>query len=53
MRYLRGLGAPRRHAARTWVASERRVVARIKASSLGLDTRFVFTSLAEGSAERI
>ena len=29
------------------------MVARIEASSLGLDTRFVVTSITEGSAERI
>ena len=57
-RALRGLVelrryAETRYAAKTWGATERRVVARIEASSLGLDTRFVVTSLAEGSAERI
>ena len=42
-----------RYAARSWGVAERRVVARIEASSLGLDVRFVVTSLADGSAERI
>jgi hypothetical protein len=45
--------AETRYAAKTWGATERRVVARIEASSLGLDVRFVVTSLADGSAERI
>ena len=45
--------AETRYAAKTWGATERRVVARIEASSLGLDVRFVVTSLAQGSAERI
>jgi hypothetical protein len=42
-----------RYAAKSWGASTRRVVARIEASTLGLDIRFVVTSLADGSAERI
>lgn len=41
------------YAAKTWGNTEPRVVACIEASSLGLDIRFVFTSLADGSAERI
>ena len=57
-RALRGLVelrryAETRYAARSWSGTDRRVVARIEASSLGLDIRFVVTSLAEGSAERI
>jgi hypothetical protein len=36
--------------ARSW-SRERRVVARIEASSMGLDIRFVVTSFARGSAE--
>lgn len=57
-RALRGLVelrryAETRYAAKTWGAAKRRVVARIEASSLGLDIRFVVTSLAAGSAERI
>ncbi len=57
-RALRGLVelrryAETRYAAKSWGAAGRRVVARIEASSLGLDIRFVVTSLAEGSAERI
>lgn len=42
-----------RYAAKSWGTSTRRVVARIEASTLGLDIRFVVTSLAYGSAERI
>ena len=38
-----------RYAARSW-KRERRVVARIEATTLGLDIRFVVTSLARGSA---
>lgn len=45
--------AETRYAAKTWGNTQRRVVARIEASSLGLDIRLVVTSLAEGSAERI
>src|SRR6195952_278754 len=45
--------AETRYAAKTWGATDRRVIARIEASSLGLDIRFVVTSLADGSAERI
>ena len=45
--------AETRYAAKTWGNTERRVVARIEASSLGLDIRLVVTSLAQGSAERI
>lgn len=42
-----------RYAAKSWGASTRRMVARIEASTLGLDIRFVVTSLKDGSAERI
>jgi Transposase DDE domain group 1 len=42
-----------RYAAKSWGTSTRRVVARIEASTLGLDIRFVVTSLTDGSAERI
>lgn len=57
-RAIRGLVELRRYAeiryaAKTWGKHQRRVVARIEASSLGLDVRFVVTSLADGSAERI
>ena len=57
-RALRGLGVLRRYtetryAAKSWGAMERRVVARIEASNLGLDIRFVVTSLTANSAERI
>ncbi|MFZ4383136.1 MAG: IS1380 family transposase [Sandarakinorhabdus sp.] len=45
--------AETRYAAKSWGASTRRVVARIEASTLGLDIRFVVTSLKDGSAERI
>ena len=45
--------AETRYAARSWGTDKRRVVARIEASTLGLDIRFVVTSLADGSAERI
>lgn len=45
--------AETRYAAKSWGASPRRVVARIEASTLGLDIRFVVTSLKDGSAERI
>jgi hypothetical protein len=41
-----------RYGAKSWKC-ERRVVARIEASSLGMDIRYVVTSLAEGSAEHI
>ena len=41
-----------RYAARSW-KKERRAVARIEATPLGLDIRFVVTSLARGSAEWI
>ncbi len=40
------------YAARSW-KKERRAVARIEATALGLDIRFVVTSLARGSAEWI
>ena len=45
--------AETRYAAKSWVKTKRRVVARIEASSLGMDIRFVVTSLKDGSAERI
>jgi hypothetical protein len=48
---LRGF-AEARYRAASWNA-ERRVCARIEATTLGLDIRFVVTSLAQGSAERI
>ena len=41
------------YAAKSWGTTRRRVVARIEASSLGLDIRFVVTSLKGGSPERI
>jgi hypothetical protein len=41
------------YAAKSWGTTKRRVVARIEASSLGLDIRFVVTSLKGGSPERI
>lgn len=57
-RALRGLGVLRRYAetryaAKSWGPAKRRVAARIEASSMGLDIRFVVTSLEEGSAEHI
>jgi hypothetical protein len=42
--------AETRYSAKSW-GKERRVVARIEASSQGLDIRFVVTSFARGSAE--
>jgi Transposase DDE domain group 1 len=42
--------AEARYGAKSW-GKERRVVARIEASTLGLDIRFVVTSFARGSAE--
>jgi len=48
---LRGY-AETRYAAKSWT-TQRRVCARIEASVLGLDARFVVTSLATGSAEWI
>lgn len=44
--------AETRYGAKSW-ACERRVVARIEASILGMDIRYVVTSLTEGSAEHI
>ena len=41
-----------RYGAKSWKC-RRRVVARIEASTLGMDIRYVVTSLAEGSAEHI
>ena len=57
-RALRGLGVLRRYAesryaAKSWGPAKRRVTARIEASSMGLDIRFVVTSIEAGSAERI
>ena len=37
----------------SWGETDRRVVARIEATSLGLDIRFVVTSLKAGSAEHV
>jgi hypothetical protein len=45
--------AETRYAAKSWGKNKRRVAARIEASSLGLDIRFVVTSLRNGSAEYI
>ncbi len=44
--------AETRYGAKSW-DRQRRVVARIEASILGMDIRYVVTSLAEGSAEHI
>jgi hypothetical protein len=44
--------AETRYGAKSWNC-QRRVVARIEASTLGMDIRYVVTSLAEGSAEHI
>jgi hypothetical protein len=44
--------AETRHAAKSW-KKQRRVVARIEATSLGLDIRYVVTSLQDPSAEDI
>lgn len=44
--------AETRYGAKSW-KQQRRVVARIEASTLGMDIRYVVTSLAEGSAEHI
>jgi hypothetical protein len=57
-RATRGLVELRRYAetrygAKSWGAAKRRVVARIEASSMGMDIRYVVTSLETGSAERI
>ena len=41
------------YAAKSWGGTDRRVVARIEASTMGLDIRFVVTSLKDGAAERI
>ncbi len=41
------------YAAKSWGNPGRRVVARIEASTIGLDIRFVVTSLKAGSAEHI
>ncbi|MDF0489004.1 IS1380 family transposase ISSp1 [Sphingomonas sp. S2M10] len=41
-----------RYGAQSW-KGQRRVVARIEASTLGMDIRYVVTSLTEGSAEHI
>jgi hypothetical protein len=45
--------AETRYAAKSWGRNRRRVAARIEASTLGLDIRFVVTSLSDGSAEHI
>ena len=45
--------AETRYAANSWGTTGRRVVARIEASTMGLDIRFVVTSLKAGSPERI
>ena len=45
--------AETRYAAKSWGTTGRRVVARIEASTMGLDIRFVVTSLKDGSAEYI
>ncbi len=42
-----------RYAAKSWGDTDRRVVARIEASTMGLDIRFVVTSLKAGSDEHI
>ena len=42
--------AETRHRAKSW-DRERRAIARIEATRLGLDIRFVVTNLADGSAE--
>lgn len=44
--------AETRYGAKSWKC-QRRVVARIEASTLGMDIRYVVTSLADGSAEYI
>jgi hypothetical protein len=44
--------AETRYGAKSWTC-ERRVVARIEASTMGMDIRYVVTSLAKGSAEHI
>ena len=41
-----------RHGAKSW-KSQRRVVVRIEAGTLGMDIRYVVTSLTESSAEHI
>jgi hypothetical protein len=57
-RALQGLGVLRRYAetryaAKSWGPTKRRVAARIEASIMGLDIRFVVTSIEHGSAEHI
>ena len=42
-----------RYAAKSWGTTNRRVVARIEASTMGLDIRFVVTSLKDGTPEQI
>ena len=44
--------AETRYGAKSW-ACQRRVVARIEASTLGMDIRYVVTSLTQGSTEHI
>lgn len=45
--------AETRYAAKSWGPAKRRVAARIEASSLGLDIRFVVTSIEAGTPEYI
>jgi hypothetical protein len=45
--------AETRYAAKSWGSTKRRVAARIEASSMGLDTRFVVTSIKAGTPEHI
>ncbi len=45
--------AETRYAAKSWGPTKRRVTARIEASSLGLDIRFVVTSIEAGTPEHI
>ncbi|WP_343893055.1 IS1380 family transposase, partial [Sphingomonas oligophenolica] len=57
-RALDGLGVLRRYAetryaAKSWGSTKRRVAARIEATSMGLDIRFVVTSIEAGTPEHI
>lgn len=45
--------AETRYAAKSWRAQQRRVAGRIEASTMGMDIRYVVTSLDAGSAEHI
>jgi len=45
--------AETRYGAKSWGTAGRRIVARIEASTMGLDIRFVVTSLKDGTSERI